>query len=127
MTTKPNKNLTPFARRLRSNMTDSEIVLCSRLRKKQIHNVQFYRQKPIGNYIIDFYAPAIKLVIEIDGSQLDGFTVNLLQEEEGEWLAHFIELPNVSAYGDTANDAVRELAIAWQAMKESYQVANAVQ
>jgi very-short-patch-repair endonuclease len=32
-------------------------------------NIQFYRQKPIGNYIVDFYAPSAKLVIEVDGSQ----------------------------------------------------------
>ena len=31
--------------------------------------VQFYRQKPIGNYIVDFYAPAVRLIVEIDGSQ----------------------------------------------------------
>jgi very-short-patch-repair endonuclease len=31
--------------------------------------VQFYRQKPIGNYIADFYAPAARLVVEVDGSQ----------------------------------------------------------
>ena len=40
-----------------------------RLRGKQLADVQFYRQKPIGNYIVDFYAPKAKLVIEIDGSQ----------------------------------------------------------
>jgi very-short-patch-repair endonuclease len=54
---------------LRANMTDSETVLWSRLRRKQILGIQFYRQKPIGNYIVDFYAPAVKLVIEVDGSQ----------------------------------------------------------
>jgi very-short-patch-repair endonuclease len=31
--------------------------------------VQFYRQKPLGNYIVDFYAPRAGLVIEIDGAQ----------------------------------------------------------
>jgi len=31
--------------------------------------VQFYRQRPIGQYIVDFYAPTAKLVIEVDGSQ----------------------------------------------------------
>ena len=56
-------------------------------------------------------------------NRFDGFTVNLRQEE-GEWLAHFIELPNVSAYGDTIENAVSELKIAWQLMKESYQVAG---
>ena len=64
-----NKNLQFFSKQLRNNVTDSEIALWSRLRKKQILNIQFYRQKPIGNYIVDFYAPAIKLVVEIDGSQ----------------------------------------------------------
>jgi len=31
--------------------------------------VQFYRQKPIGDYIVDFYAPRAKIVVEVDGSQ----------------------------------------------------------
>ena len=57
------------ARHLRTHMTDSERTLWSRLRHKQILGIQFYRQKPIGNYIVDFYAPAAKLVIEVDGSQ----------------------------------------------------------
>jgi very-short-patch-repair endonuclease len=50
-------------------MTDSEQVLWSKVRRKQLHGVQFYRQKPLGKYIVDFYAPRVKLVIEIDGSQ----------------------------------------------------------
>ncbi len=50
-------------------MTDSERVLWSRLRGKQISDVQFYRQKPIGEYIVDFFAPRTKLVVEVDGSQ----------------------------------------------------------
>ena len=57
------------ARQLRTHMTDSERALWARLRRKQILGVQFYRQKPVGNYIVDFYAPAAKLVIEVDGSQ----------------------------------------------------------
>ena len=57
------------ARRLRGNMTESEQLLWSRLRRKQILGVQFYRQSPIGNYIADFYAPKARLVIEVDGSQ----------------------------------------------------------
>lgn len=57
------------ARLLRKQMTDSERVLWSRLRRKQVLGIQFYRQKPIGRYVVDFYAPKAKLVIEIDGSQ----------------------------------------------------------
>ena len=62
-------NLKPTGRRLRSEMTECERLLWSRLRRKQLHGVQFYRQKPIGNYIVDFYAPAARLVVEVDGSQ----------------------------------------------------------
>ena len=64
-----NPNLKALARNLRENLTDSEQRLWSQLRRKQILGVQFYRQKPLGNYIADFYAPKVNLVIEIDGSQ----------------------------------------------------------
>ena len=57
------------ARNLRTKMTDSEQRLWSRLRRKQLSGVQFYRQKPIDGYIVDFYAPKAKLVVEVDGSQ----------------------------------------------------------
>ena len=57
------------ARKLRNNMTDAEQRLWARLRRKQLNGVQFYRQRPIGSYVVDFYAPAAQLVIEIDGSQ----------------------------------------------------------
>ena len=62
-------NLKAYDRQLRQNLTDSELSLWRRLRGKQLAGVQFYRQKPIGDYIVDFYAPKAKLVIEIDGSQ----------------------------------------------------------
>ena len=54
---------------LRNSMTDAEQVLWQRLRRKQILDVQFYRQKPILNFIVDFYCPQAKLIIECDGSQ----------------------------------------------------------
>ena len=57
------------ARQLRKDMTESERFLWSRLRGKQLLGVQFYRQRPIGNYIVDFYAPRTKVVVEVDGSQ----------------------------------------------------------
>jgi very-short-patch-repair endonuclease len=63
------KILKPFSRKLRTDMTDTEQLLWSRLRRKQISDLQFYRQKPIAGYIADFYCAAINLVIELDGSQ----------------------------------------------------------
>lgn len=61
--------LKPIARRLRSNMSDAESVLWHRLRRKQLHGVQAYRQKPLGRWIVDFYLPAARLVVEVDGGQ----------------------------------------------------------
>ena len=63
------RKLKLFSRRLRREMTDAEQRLWSRLRRKQLHGIQFYRQKPLGEYVVDFYAPAVCLVIEVDGSQ----------------------------------------------------------
>jgi len=62
-------NLKSNARRLRKEMTDSERKLWSKLRGKQILDIQFYRQKPIGCYIVDFYALKVNIVVEVDGSQ----------------------------------------------------------
>ncbi len=62
-------DLKSAARDLRKHLTDSEAVLCLRVRRKGLLGVQFYRQKPIGDYIVDFYAPRARLVVEVDGSQ----------------------------------------------------------
>ena len=64
-----NKNLKQPSRDLRNNMTDAEKLLWSKLRAKQILGLQFYRQKPILNFIVDFYSPTANLVIECDGRQ----------------------------------------------------------
>jgi len=62
-----NKNLKTLARELRKNLTDAERLLWSKLRRKQIRQLQFYRQRIIGSYIVDFYCPKDKVVIEVDG------------------------------------------------------------
>jgi very-short-patch-repair endonuclease len=63
------KIVKPLARELRNNQTDAEVLLWSRIRRKQILGVQFNRQKPIDRYIVDFYSTSTKLVIELDGIQ----------------------------------------------------------
>ena len=50
-------------------MTDAEMKLWSKLNRRQMSGLQFYRQRIIGEYIVDFYCPRSKLVIEIDGGQ----------------------------------------------------------
>ncbi|MBW8811562.1 MAG: endonuclease domain-containing protein, partial [Lysobacter sp.] len=57
------------ARRLRCRMSAAEQRLWCLLRGKQVLGVQVYRQKPLLGYVADFYAPAARLVIEVDGSQ----------------------------------------------------------
>jgi very-short-patch-repair endonuclease len=64
-----NTKLRHHSRLLRTNMTKSERLLWMRLRRKQLKDVQFYRQRIIGNYIVDFYCPKAKLIIELDGGQ----------------------------------------------------------
>lgn len=64
-----NKKLQTRARTLRKNMTDAERMLWSKLTRKQLSGFQFYRQRIIGNFIVDFYCPRAKLVIEVDGGQ----------------------------------------------------------
>jgi len=50
-------------------MTEAESLLWSKLRRKQLKDYHFYRQRIIGNYIVDFYCPQAKVVIELDGGQ----------------------------------------------------------
>lgn len=64
-----NPKLKKLSRELRKNMTEAEKYLWSKIRGKQLKGRQFYRQKPIGNYIVDFYCPSAKLIIELDGGQ----------------------------------------------------------
>ena len=63
------KQLKALSQHLRKNMTDAEKLLWLKLRRKQLKGHQFYRQKIIGKYIVDFYSPKANLVIELDGGQ----------------------------------------------------------
>jgi very-short-patch-repair endonuclease len=64
--------LKELARKLRQNMTLGEVLLWQRLKRKQIRGYDFDRQRPIDQYIVDFYCKDLKLAIEIDGSSHDG-------------------------------------------------------
>lgn len=52
---------------LRKRQTPAEELLWEKLRRKQLNGFRFRRQHPIGKYFADFYCPAAKLVIEVDG------------------------------------------------------------
>ncbi|RZN83630.1 MAG: DUF559 domain-containing protein [Winogradskyella sp.] len=53
---------------LRSNLTSAEATLWKSLQKKQLKGRKFRRQHSIENYIVDFYCPSEKLIIELDGA-----------------------------------------------------------
>ncbi len=63
-----NLNLKSNSRLLRNNSTLSEALLWKKLRAGSMMGFKFNRQKPLGNYIVDFYCKPLNLVIEIDGS-----------------------------------------------------------
>ncbi len=62
-----NPRLKELAKRLRKNMTLSEILLWQELKGKQMKGYDFDRQRPINEYIVDFYCKELQLAIEVDG------------------------------------------------------------
>ena len=62
-----NPELTDIARQLRNNSTKAEVKLWSYLKGKQLMGSDFHRQKPIDNYIVDFFCNKLMLAIELDG------------------------------------------------------------
>ena len=59
--------------------------------------------------------------MSLENYNFDGFVINLYVDEQGDWLAHFQELPNISAFGDTPQLALEELKTAWELVKEDFQ------
>ena len=51
--------------------------------------------------------------------RFDGNAVELFLDEDNDWLAHFVELPGISAFGPTPEKALSELDISWAVAKES--------
>ena len=66
MDRKHNKNIVPFAKELRKNMTKEERHLWYDFLRE--YPVKFTRQKVLGKYIADFYCAKANLVVELDGS-----------------------------------------------------------
>lgn len=66
-----NPKLKARARELRNNMTQGEIILWQHLKSGRMMGYDFDRQKPIDQFIVDFYCKSLALAIEIDGSVHD--------------------------------------------------------
>ncbi|MCZ8106536.1 MAG: type II toxin-antitoxin system HicB family antitoxin [Microcystis aeruginosa Ma_OC_H_19870700_S124] len=50
----------------------------------------------------------------------NGFSINIFQDEEGDWIAYLVEIPSVSAFSDRPQTALNQLILAWEGVKESY-------
>jgi len=62
------RRMIEIARQFRKEPTKSEKLLWHELRGRKVNQIKFRRQQPIGSFVVDFYAPSIRLVIEVDGS-----------------------------------------------------------
>jgi len=69
------------ARQLRKNMTPGEVKLWQHLKGKQLLGYDFDRQRPIDQFIVDFYCKRLMLAIEIDGSSHDSEAAQAKDQE----------------------------------------------
>ena len=67
MTLHNRRYLKSYRKALRNNSTSAEATLWTILKGKQVGGLKFRRQHSVGNYILDFYCPTLKLGIELDG------------------------------------------------------------
>ena len=68
-------------------------------------DVQFYRQKPIGHYIVDFFAPKANLVVEVDGSQHK----QIEHEKKDNLRDGYFSFKGIAVLRFNANDVIREI------------------
>lgn len=94
---------TDKARKLRKGQTDAEKLLWTKLRGRQLVDQKFYRQYPIGKYIVDFYCPEKKLIIELDGSQ------HLLKKEYDAARSEFLETHGLTVLRFWDNDVLNNI------------------
>lgn len=98
-----NPQLKQLARELRKNSTLSEVLLWKEIQKKKL-GVEFHRQVPIKNYIVDFFCHELYLAIEIDGSSHDSECAivldNIRQKEIEELGIQFIRIDDLDIKTD---------------------------
>jgi very-short-patch-repair endonuclease len=84
-------------------MTPAEVKLWARLRAHRLKGIHFRNQHAIGNYIVDFYAPRKKLIIELDGSQ------HLEQEEYDQERTRYLESKGYKVLRFWNQDVMRDI------------------
>ena len=80
-----NPKLKELARQLRNNSTKAEVFLWQKIKRKQYYGYDFHRQKPIDNYILDFFCNELMLGIEVDGYShevIEVYKMDITKEEK---------------------------------------------
>lgn len=100
-----NPDLKAVARELRRTMTLSEVLLWNELKQKRMLGYDFDRQKPIDNYIVDFYCKDLSLAIEVDGNtHYYRFEEDLKRQMELEQLGvHFLRFDDLEVKRNILN------------------------
>ncbi|WP_425392466.1 endonuclease domain-containing protein [Ekhidna sp.] len=102
-----NPKLKALSRELRNNSTLSEVLLWNELKSRKMYGYQFMRQKPILNYIVDFFCSKLSLVIEIDGdshNSEDAVKADQARQEEIEKLGiHFLRFEDLDVKHNMSN------------------------
>ena len=80
-------------RELRNNQTEAEKLLWSKLKRKQVSGCKFWRQYSVGRFIVDFYCPEKRLIIELDGGHHSAKEVKQYDLEREDFLiAHDMKI-----------------------------------
>jgi len=113
-----NPKLKQLARKLRNNSTKSEVILWNYLKGKQIKGYDFHRQRPIKNYIVDFYCSELKLAIEIDGESHYGNEVkdDIRQKEIEKYGVSFLRFDESQIYFNL--DGVMKIIENWVELRK---------
>jgi very-short-patch-repair endonuclease len=98
---------------LRREMTPAERALWSWLRDRKLAGIKFRRQHPIGSFVLDFYAPSIRLVVEVDGDVHDLPEMRRYDARRQAWLAeqgmHVLRFTNGEVI-DELSDVLEQIA-----------------
>jgi very-short-patch-repair endonuclease len=115
-----NSILKDLAKKLRQQGVLSEVLLWKKIQKKSL-GVEFHRQVPIDNYIVDFYCHELMLAIEVDGnSHMNSETQinDVIRQETLEKLGvNFIRFSNLDIKKNM-NDVIRCLQAKIEELKE---------
>lgn len=101
------KYLKKYRKDLRNNLTPPEAVLWKALQNSKLEGRKFRRQHSMGNYIVDFYCPSEKIVIELDGSVHDDYSAQMYDMERTAFLNELnmkvIRFENVEVFSNLEN------------------------